>query len=62
VHVVHALRGVVVPLQVAIPQSKSFRDDEVQFAGSKWAGRLDLLGRLVVEMTLNQRPELASRS
>lgn len=49
VHVVHALRGTVVPLQVAIPQAKqAFVNGEVQVG--KWADRLDQLGALVVEM------------
>lgn len=49
VHVVHALRGTVVPLQVAIPQAgQAFVNGEIQV--SKWADRLDQLGSLVVEM------------
>lgn len=59
VHVVHALRGVVVPLQVVIPQSRKALAPDAEFESNKWAVRLDRLGRLVVDMALKQRPEPA---
>ena len=60
--VLHALRWVVVPLQVAIPQARKVLGDEAEFESSKWARRLDQLGRLIVKTALEQRPEFASGS
>ncbi|MDQ3285423.1 MAG: NAD(P)H-dependent oxidoreductase, partial [Actinomycetota bacterium] len=50
VNVVHALRGVAAPLSVPITQSWSVFDDEGNVTDKGVAGRLESLGRLVVEM------------
>jgi len=50
VNVVHALRGVAAPLSVPITQSWSVFDDEGNVTDDGVAGRLESLGRLVVEM------------
>lgn len=49
-HIVHALRGTVAPLQVAIPQAWQAFDEDGTLRVAKWRDRLDALGRLVVEM------------
>lgn len=49
VDVVHALRGIVVPLTVAVPKSWQRTDKEGNVTDEGYAGRLDSLGRLVVE-------------
>jgi FMN reductase len=56
-HAVHALRGTVAPLLVAIPQSYLVFDAQGQIADSKWTGRLEQLGQLVVTMTSKFQPE-----
>jgi len=50
VHIVHALRGVVAPLVVTIPRAWQRSDDEGNITDERYGGRLDRLGRLVVEM------------
>jgi FMN reductase len=50
VHIVHALRGVVAPLMVTIPKVRQRSDDEGNITDERYAGRLDRLGKLVVEM------------
>ena len=50
VHTVHALRGVVAPLTVAIPKAWQRFDDEGNVADDAYGGRLDRLGGLVVEL------------
>jgi hypothetical protein len=46
---VHALRGVVVPLMVAIPGTWRISDDAGNITDEGVNGRLDRLGGLVVE-------------
>ena len=50
VHVVHALRGVVAPSMVTIPRARRRSDGEGNITDESYGGRLDRLGRLVVEM------------
>jgi FMN reductase len=50
VHIVHALRGVVAPLMVTIPRAWQRSDDEGNITDERYGGRLDRLGRLVVEL------------
>jgi len=50
VHVVHALRGVVAPSMVTIPGARRRSDGEGNITEESYGGRLDRLGRLVVEM------------
>ena len=50
VHVVHALRGVVAPSSVTIPRARRRSDGEGNITDESYGGRLDRLGRLVVEM------------
>ena len=50
VHTVHALRGVVAPLMVAIPKAWQRSDDEGDLTDGGSAKHLDSLGRLVVEL------------
>lgn len=49
VHTVYALRGTVAPLLVPIPRPREVFDAQGQVVDAKFAGRLDQLGRLVVE-------------
>jgi FMN reductase len=49
VHAVHALRGIVAPLMVGIPKAwQRFENGDIADEG--YAERLDMLGRLVVEL------------
>lgn len=50
VNVVHALRGVAAPLSVPVAQSWRVFDEEGNIRDEEVAGRLQALGRLVVEM------------
>ena len=50
VNVVHALRGVAAPLSVTVTQSWRAFDDEGNISDKGVAGRLESLGKLVVEM------------
>jgi len=50
VHIVHALRGVVAPLTVAIPRAWKLSDGEGRITDENYGRRLDRLGRLVVEL------------
>ena len=50
VHIVHALRGVVAPLMVTIPRAWQRSDGEGNITDERYGGRLDRLGRLVVEL------------
>ena len=50
VDVVHALRGIVAPLMVAIPWSWQVTDDEGNVIDDGYGDRLDRLGRLVVDL------------
>lgn len=49
VDVVHALRGTVAPLIVTIPQAWRRVDDDGDVTDERYAGKLEDLGRLVVE-------------
>src|SRR5215203_6068048 len=49
VDVVHSLRGVAAPLVVAISQAWRHADENGDITDERYAGRLDNLGRLVVE-------------
>jgi NAD(P)H-dependent FMN reductase len=51
VHVVHALRGTVAPLFVPVPRARESVDSTGRVVDQKVAGRLDMLGKLVVETT-----------
>jgi len=51
VHVVHALRGVVAPSMVTIPRARRHSDGEGNITDESYGGRLERLGRLVVEMS-----------
>jgi FMN reductase len=51
VHVVHALRGTVAPLFVPVPRASQSVDTTGHIVDQKIAGRLDMLGKLVVETT-----------
>lgn len=49
VYSVHSLRGTVAPLLVAIPNVGQMFNDNGDMINAKWRGRLEQLGRLVVE-------------
>ena len=49
VDTVHALRATAAPLVVAIPQAWRRADENGEITDERYAGRLDNLGRLVVE-------------
>ena len=57
VHAAHALRGVVAPLSVAIPQAWRRSDDEGNVTDETYGARLEKLGRLVVELAGRLSPE-----
>lgn len=50
VNVVHALRGLVAPLMVAIPKAWQLSDGDGNIADENYGGRLDRLGGLVVDL------------
>lgn len=50
VNTVHALRGVVAPLMVGVTKAWQRTDDNGDITDDKYGGRLDDLGRLVVEL------------
>ena len=56
VNVVHALRGVAAPLSVPLTQSWTAFDEEGNIRNEGVAGRLESLGRLVVEMAARLGP------
>jgi len=58
VHAVHALRGTVAPLTVAIPQAWKQANGDGDISDKGYGERLDKLGRLVIEMTARLRPEV----
>jgi FMN reductase len=58
VNAVHALRGTVAPLTVAIPQVRKHTDEDGNVTDEGYGSRLDKLGRLVVEMASRLRPEV----
>lgn len=49
-HTVHALRALVAPLMVAIPQAWRLSDREGNITDEGYGARLDQLGRLVVDL------------
>ena len=57
VNVVHALRGVAAPLSVPVTQSWKVFDEEGDIQDEAAAGRLEALGRLVVEMAARLGPD-----
>ncbi len=56
-NVVHALRGVAAPLSVPVAQSWRAFDEEGNLRDDGVAGRLESLGRLVVEMAVKLAPD-----
>lgn len=58
VNAVHALRGTVAPLTVAVPQAWKRADESGDITDESYGGRLDRLGRLVAEMAARLRPEV----
>lgn len=62
VDVVHSLRGVVAPLVVAIPHAPWHADENGEITGERYAGRLDDLGRLVVETAGRLHDPLPAKS
>lgn len=56
-NVVHALRGVAAPLSVPVTQSWRAFDEEGNLRDDGVAGRLEALGRLVVEMAEKLAPD-----
>ena len=56
VHIVHSLRGNVAPLLVPIPAAQKVFDAEGKILDSKWLGRLDQLGKLVVTSAQKWQP------
>ena len=57
VNVVHALRGTVAPLMVAVPQAWRRSDRDGNITDDGYGGRLDNLGRLVVDLASKLAPE-----
>jgi FMN reductase len=62
VHAVHALRGVVALLTVAIPKAWRLSDGEGRITDDNYGRRLDRLGRLVVELAQKVSPAHGTRS
>jgi FMN reductase len=56
IHAVHALRGNVIPLQVAVPSAYRVFGDGAASTGTDWTARLDTLGRLTTEAAQQQLP------
>jgi FMN reductase len=52
IHVAHALRAMVVPLVVTVPQAAKVFDADGRVTSEKIARRLDQLGRLVAETAM----------
>ncbi len=57
VNAVHDLRGTVAPLKVAVPQAWKREDEAGDITDEGYGGRLDKLGRLVVDVAARLRPE-----
>jgi FMN reductase len=57
VNVVHALRGILVPLMVPIPKAWQLSDDEGNITDENYGGRLDRLGELLVDLASKLRSE-----
>ena len=62
VHVVHALRGVVAPLTVAIPKAWRLSGEDGRITDENYCRRLVRLGRLVVELAEKVSPAHGTRS
>lgn len=62
VHAVHALRGVVAPLTVAIPKTWQRSDEGGNITDDAYGARLEKLGGLVVELAEVLAPAPASQS
>ena len=62
VDVVHALRGVVAPLVVAIPQAWRHTDEDGAVTGERYLARLDELGRVVVQTAERLSTPLATET
>lgn len=60
IHTVYALRGTVAPLLVPIPRPREAFDAQGQVVDAKAAGRLDQLGRLVVQTANKFQPSSVS--
>lgn len=60
IHTVYALRGTVVPRLVPIPRPREAFDAQGQVVDAKAAGRLDQLGRMVVETANKFQPSSVS--
>jgi hypothetical protein len=50
INVVHALRGIVAPLMVAIPRAWRITDGDGNITDENQGGQLDQLGALVVKL------------
>jgi FMN reductase len=57
VNAVHALRGTVAPLTVAVSQVWKRADEAGDITDEDYGGRLEKLGRLVVEMAARLKPQ-----
>ena len=57
VDVVHALRGTVAPLMVALPRAWERTDENGDITDDAYGGRLENLGRLVVDLASRLAPE-----
>lgn len=55
VDVIHALRGIVAPLMVPIPEAWQVSDEEGNIIDDNYGGRLDRLGGLVVDLASRLR-------
>ena len=62
VDVVHSLRGIAAMLVVAIPRATGRADESGEITDERYAGRLDALGRLVVETAGRKAAPLPARS
>lgn len=57
VHAVHALRGTVAPLMVAVSRSWERADEDGNITDGAYGRRLESLGRLVVELASKRAPQ-----
>ena len=55
VHSVHSLRGTVTPLTVPIPQAGKIMDKDGTITDEKWAGRMQQLAKMTVDMAVTLR-------
>ena len=61
VNVVHALRGTVAPLMVAVPMAWRRSDGDGNITDDGYGGRLESLGRLVVDLASRLAPAEGSK-